>query len=467
ILPPQKQARFLSHSSADSSAPPHLFEIGESSHKTPLERHEEQIETILNHLDELPLERIEEMKDKIRGLGNGRQMGHDNEVVLARVMISTLEMIIEDIQVHHQLDIRSLLDAIHGLKNNKMAPKRTSTSAAPAMTQAAIKKLIANSVATALEAQAANMSNAVNIDRNAEPREAPVTKRCSYKEFMSCQPFNFKGSKGVVGLIPYKITWLTEVKKMEDEFYNLIVKGNDLETYVRRFQELEAINIAQRLMDQLLRHNSMQETNDHKRKFDDKRNFTTNNNYHNNHNYNNNNRNTNQHQQQNKRQEIVRAYVATPTVNSGYVGNLPRCRRCNLHHTGPCPIKCQTYNKVGHLTKDCRNKGPVTGNQYYAFFRHVIDNQGIHVDPAKIKAVKNWASPTTSKEKSCEALILALPKGNDDFVVYCDASLQGLGAVLTQREKVIAYASRQLKPHEENYTTHDLELGVVVFSLKI
>ncbi|GJU44888.1 putative reverse transcriptase domain-containing protein [Tanacetum coccineum] len=71
------------------------------------------------------------------------------------------------------------------------------------------------------------------------------------------------------------------------------------------------------------------------------------------------------------------------------------------------------------------------------------------------------------KQKMCEALILALPEGNDDFVVYCDALLQGLGVVLMQREKVIAYASRQLKLHEENYTTHDLELGAVVFSLKI
>nr|GEV99581.1 hypothetical protein [Tanacetum cinerariifolium] len=72
ILPPQKQACFLSHSSADSSVPPHIFKTRESSHKTPLERHVEQIETILNHLDERPLERIEEMEDKIRGLRNGR-----------------------------------------------------------------------------------------------------------------------------------------------------------------------------------------------------------------------------------------------------------------------------------------------------------------------------------------------------------------------------------------------------------
>ncbi|GKB44665.1 putative reverse transcriptase domain-containing protein [Tanacetum coccineum] len=71
------------------------------------------------------------------------------------------------------------------------------------------------------------------------------------------------------------------------------------------------------------------------------------------------------------------------------------------------------------------------------------------------------------KQKLCSAPILALPEGSEDFVVYCDASHKGLGDVLMQREKVIAYASRQLKVHEKNYTTHDLELGSVVFALKI
>ncbi|GJX12054.1 putative reverse transcriptase domain-containing protein [Tanacetum coccineum] len=65
------------------------------------------------------------------------------------------------------------------------------------------------------------------------------------------------------------------------------------------------------------------------------------------------------------------------------------------------------------------------------------------------------------------APILALPEGSENFVVYCDASHKGLGAVLMQREKVIAYASRQLRVHEKNYTTHDLELGAVVFALKM
>ncbi|GJR31667.1 putative reverse transcriptase domain-containing protein [Tanacetum coccineum] len=146
----------------------------------------------------------------------------------------------------------------------------------------------------------------------------------------------------------------------------------------------------------------------------------------------------------------------------------------------------------------------------------MIDSKGIHVDPAKIESVKDLTSPKTPteirqflglagyyqrfiegfskiakpmtkltqkkvkfewgvkqeaafqllKQKLCSAPILALPEGSEDFIVYCDASKKGLGAVLMQREKVISYASRQLKIHEKNYTTHDLELGAVVFALK-
>nr|GEX98914.1 putative reverse transcriptase domain-containing protein [Tanacetum cinerariifolium] len=105
---------------------------------------------------------------------------------------------------------------------------------------------------------------------------------------------------------------------------------------------------------------------------------------------------------------------------------------------------------------------------------------GVHVDPAKFKAIKSWAAPTkptegkgekeafqTLKQKLCSAPILALPKGTKNIVVYCDASLKGFGAILMQRDKVIAYASRQPKVHEENYTTHDLELGAVVFALRL
>ncbi|GJV57248.1 putative reverse transcriptase domain-containing protein [Tanacetum coccineum] len=151
------------------------------------------------------------------------------------------------------------------------------------------------------------------------------------------------------------------------------------------------------------------------------------------------------------------------------------------------------------------------------FLGHVIDSKGIHVDPVKIVLIKDWASPKSPtkvrqflglagnyrrfiegfskiaksmtklahknvkfdwgekeeaafqliKQKLCSAPILALPKGSENFIVYCDASHKGLSAVFMQNKKVIAYASRQLKIYEKNYTTHDLELGAVVFALKM
>nr|GEU86875.1 reverse transcriptase domain-containing protein [Tanacetum cinerariifolium] len=191
----------------------------------------------------------------------------------------------------------SLFSSVGSSSPVRMALKRTSTSAAPAMNHATIKKLVTDSGA-ALETQAATMANTDNTNRNTGQSGTPIARKCSYKEFMSCQPFNFKGTEGAVGLIrwfertesvffrssctedckvkfatgtlteealswwnsfaqtirikeDYKIPWFefknllikkycprTEVKKMEDEFYSLIVKGNDLKTYVRRFQEL-------------------------------------------------------------------------------------------------------------------------------------------------------------------------------------------------------------------------------------
>nr|GEY27795.1 reverse transcriptase domain-containing protein [Tanacetum cinerariifolium] len=182
-----------------------------------------------------------------------------------------------------------------------MPPKRTSTSEAPAMTQAAIRKFVADIVTAALEAQAATIANTSNPNRNPGPTGTPVAKTRNYKEFISCQPFYFNGTKGAVGFIRWfkrielvfsqsrcaeenkvtfatgtltddamswwnayiqpigvdqanKITWTelkrlltnkyyprTEVRKMEEELYNLIVKGNDLKTYIRRFQELAVL----------------------------------------------------------------------------------------------------------------------------------------------------------------------------------------------------------------------------------
>ncbi|GKB39626.1 putative reverse transcriptase domain-containing protein, partial [Tanacetum coccineum] len=103
-----------------------------------------------------------------------------------------------------------------------------------------------------------------------------------------------------------------------------------------------------------------------------------------------------------------------------------------------------------------------------SFYRPPIPR--LRLTQKKVKFVwgdKQEAAFQLLKQKLCSAPILALPEGSEDFIAYCDASKKGLGAVLMQREKVISYASRQLKIHEKNYTTHDLELGAVVFALKI
>ncbi|GKB17642.1 reverse transcriptase domain-containing protein [Tanacetum coccineum] len=130
-----------------------------------------------------------------------------------------------------------------------MPPKRTATSEAPAITQASIKKLVADSVTAALEAQAATMAGISNPNRNTGPTGTPVAKTGNYKESISCQPFYFNGVDQA-----NQITWTelkrvltnkycprTEVRKTKDELYNLIVKGNNLKPYVRRFQELAVL----------------------------------------------------------------------------------------------------------------------------------------------------------------------------------------------------------------------------------
>ncbi|KAA0039038.1 ty3-gypsy retrotransposon protein [Cucumis melo var. makuwa] len=158
-----------------------------------------------------------------------------------------------------------------------------------------------------------------------------------------------------------------------------------------------------------------------------------------------------------------------------------------------------------------------TEAEHEEHLRHVVSKAGVSVDPTKIEAVTSWPRPSTVSEvrsflglagyyrrfvenfshiatpltqltrkgapfvwsKACEdsfqdlkqklvtALVLTVPDGSGSFVIYSDASKKGLGCVLMQQGKVVAYASRQLKSHEQNYPTHDLELAAMVFALKI
>nr|GEV07316.1 reverse transcriptase domain-containing protein [Tanacetum cinerariifolium] len=244
LFPPKKRGR--DQSSSSTSALPQEFNIGESSRKTSLKLHEEQIKEILNHLDELSLDRIKNIEDSIEGLGKGwviiqqdfdnletelqetraqvaklqrKQLGQNNKIALACFRIADLEQIINEIQARYQADkekssfpVRLIISTSLDYPFDEsiftkldiiipMPPKRTSTSAAPAITQDAIRQLVADSVTAALEAQATTMAYTENLNRNTRPRETPVAKKGNYKEFISCQPFYFNGTEGAVGLI--------------------------------------------------------------------------------------------------------------------------------------------------------------------------------------------------------------------------------------------------------------------------
>ncbi|GJX82551.1 putative reverse transcriptase domain-containing protein [Tanacetum coccineum] len=114
------------------------------------------------------------------------------------------------------------------------------------------------------------------------------------------------------------------------------------------------------------------------------------------------------------------------------------------------PGQGRVISRIGHLQMDTNGRSPISRSCWLLS-----------------KGENEKSAFQLIKQKLYSGPILALPKGSKDFMVYCDASHKGLGAVLMRKEKVMAYTSRQLKVHEKNYTTHDLELGSVVFALKI
>ncbi|GKA00866.1 putative reverse transcriptase domain-containing protein [Tanacetum coccineum] len=226
-------------------------------------------------------------------------------------------------------------------------------------------------------------------------RPVQPVRVCSYTDFMKCQPLNFKGTEGVVGLsqwlekielvfhvsghdAAYAMKKLTdkycpkgEIKKLEIELWNLRVRGNDVAAYTQRFQELalmctkfladetrkvdkyisglpdnihrnvmsarpktldDAIELANDLMDKKLR-TYAERHNDNKRKADDS---------------------SRNNQQPYKKQNVARAYTVSPNEKKDYTGNLPLCTKCNYHHTGQCAPKCGNCKRHGHATNDCR-----------------------------------------------------------------------------------------------------------------
>ncbi|GJU90989.1 reverse transcriptase domain-containing protein [Tanacetum coccineum] len=261
IIPPKPQEFFLpegllSPTKSSSSTPfqPQTFEIGESSQKSTIERHEEQILDILNSLDAIPIERIEHIENGIEGLGKG--------TVIIQRDFDALEAELQ--QAHTQI--------------SKLQRKQIGCNHKISLARYRIAELgeVINDMETP-----ATMESASNPDRNIGPTRTPVVKTGNYKEFISYQPFYFN----------------------ERTFNNISPATTTTEQQRNRY---------------------------------------------------------NNRQQQNRRQEAGRAYAVTPSENSRYAGDLPLCKRCNFHHTGPCTGKCNICNKVGHLSKNCRNKRPTT-----------------------------------------------------------------------------------------------------------
>ncbi|GJQ98623.1 hypothetical protein Tco_0009762 [Tanacetum coccineum] len=258
------------------------------------------------------------MEDKIEGLGTcfrERQMGHDDEIVLAHVRTSTLEILFEYPDSPSDQDMRESLDMIHGSRNHKeWLPRGHQHLLSTAMSQAAIGKLVAVSVVAAKK----------------------KLWRCKFEKLMEV----------FIGGLPRSI-----------EGNVTTLKPQTLE---------EAITITQRLMDQVTKHNSVQGTNDHKRKFDDRRTFT-------NKNYQNNSNNNNNRIEGKKLSGLMLS---------------PQLKIVGILEAFPCADP-PTEVRDEEIFPDC--------------FEHVYtdtmnSNQGIHVDLAKIEAVKNWASPTIPTE---------------------------------------------------------------------
>ncbi|GKB21695.1 putative reverse transcriptase domain-containing protein [Tanacetum coccineum] len=297
-------------------------------------------------------------------------------------------------------------------------------------------------------------------------RQAHLARECTYLDFMKCKPLYFKGTERVVELtqwfermetvfrirncpvenqikfstctllgsaltwwnshvktighdVAYAMTWKNlkkkmtdkycprgKVKKLEGEMWNLKVKGTDLVSYNQRFQELALM---------------------YARMFPE---------------------------ESDKIEKYVSGLPDMINERSGekkpYGGSKPLCLKCNYYHDGQCAPKCHKCNRVGHLARDCRsttnvntanNQKGTLGSSRKLLPMNVESQGHFKRDCPQKRKIKTW----------CSAPIMALPEGSEDFIIYYDTSIKGLGVVLMQREKVIAYALRQLKIHEKNY----------------
>ncbi|GJW79457.1 retrovirus-related pol polyprotein from transposon 17.6 [Tanacetum coccineum] len=409
LLSPKKQGHNQSFSS--TSALPQEFEMGESSCKTSLECHEEQIEEIMNHLDELSLslDRIEHIERQIEISGKGRviiQQDFDNlELQKAHARIAKLQ--------------------------RKQITRHDSDC---------LRKLVADSVTAALEAQHLRNDGVLKLLKGMLPHLKPQT----LEETFTLPEANGSGRKHTPGLNQYQGAILTllnqpfKIDLIKLGSFDVVIGMDWLSKYhARIIYDEKVIHIPIDGEALIIQGAPVL--------------FVK------------------------KKDESFRMCIDYRELNKLTIKNrypLPMIDDLFDQLQGS-----SVYSKIdlrsGYHQLRVRDEDiPKTAfRTRYRHYEFQVMPFGLTNTPAVFmdlmnRVLINHTCFSMLKQKLYEAIILALPTGNDDFVVYCDASHQGLGAVLMQREKVIAYASRQLKPHEENYTTHDLELGAVVFALK-
>ncbi|GJV83990.1 putative reverse transcriptase domain-containing protein [Tanacetum coccineum] len=355
-----------------------------------------------------------------------------------------------------------------------MAPKRTPTSTAPAMPQAAIRKLVADSVSAALETQAATMENTDNTTRNTDQENTRTIKIVKFatgtliEEALSwwnsfTQPIGIEEA--------YKITW-SELKK-------LLIKKNCKNKGPATGSNLQPVLVTCHACGEKGHYrNQCPKANNNAYG----RAYLL--------------RDKNAHQDPNVVMGtfLLNQHLARVLFDSGADKSFVSISLASMLNIPPITldttydIEMANGNLVGTNTviQGCTL---ILLNQPFEIdlipiklgsFNVVIDLHGLppvhqvefQIDlipgvepvaraPYRLAPSEMQELSNQLQELADRAPILALLEGNDDFVIYCDASHQGLGAVLMQREKVIAYVSRKLKPHKENYTTHDLELGAV------
>ncbi|GJU64445.1 hypothetical protein Tco_1246280 [Tanacetum coccineum] len=277
-------------------------------------------------------------------------------------------------------------------RTTRSSPATTTTTTTP-VTNAQLKALIDQGVADALAARDADRSRNGNDSHNSgtgSRRTELTTYECTYTDFLKCQPLNFKGTEGVVGISQWfermesvfhisNCAVENQIKKLEMEIWDMKVKGTDLTSYTQRFfrtcimcgrmfpEEFDkiekyvgglpdmihgsviaskpktmqdAIEIATELIDKKISTLAERQA-ENKRKLD----------------------NNNQAQQQTpKKQGVAIAYTVGSSERKEYAGTLPLYNKCKFHHNGQCTVKCTNCKRVGHLTRDCRSLA-ATNNQ--------------------------------------------------------------------------------------------------------